>query len=276
MDGTRTRDHCIKSAMLYRLSYHPEKSRRIIYTPWHSSPAEKQAFHKKGWAGKGDNIPLPPRFSKQRHKPQAPYPKLYSDTRRHPPRALAVGNYGETTMMKNILVLGVTGSIAAYKAAELTSRLRQEGVETHVIMTEAATRLVAPQTFLTLSKNPVTVSLWDAPTWKPRHIELALETKALLIAPATADILAKMANGIADDALSTFCLSHEGTVIVAPAMNPRMWRHPATRENCRILRERGVRFVGPVVGHVACGEEGEGRMAEVDDVFKAAMEAMKE
>ncbi|MCQ2403270.1 MAG: phosphopantothenoylcysteine decarboxylase [Lentisphaeria bacterium] len=177
---------------------------------------------------------------------------------------------------KHILVLGVTGSIAAYKAADLASRLRQNGVEIRVMMTESATHLVCPQTFLTLSKAPVTVSLWDAPSWQPRHIELALETKVLLIAPATANILAKMANGIADDALSTFCLSHEGTVIVAPAMNPRMWRHPATQANVRTLQERGVRFVGPVEGRVACGEAGLGRMAEVDEILSAALAAMTE
>lgn len=177
---------------------------------------------------------------------------------------------------KHILVLGVTGSIAAYKAADLASRLRQNGVEIRVMMTESATHLVCPQTFLTLSKAPVTVSLWDAPSWQPRHIELALETKVLLIAPATANILAKMANGIADDALSTFCLSHEGTVMVAPAMNPRMWRHPATQANVRTLQERGVRFVGPVEGRVACGEAGLGRMAEVDEILSAALAAMTE
>lgn len=178
--------------------------------------------------------------------------------------------------MKNILVLGVTGSIAAYKAADLVSKLRQNGVEVRVIMTESATHLVCPQTFLTLSQAPVTVSLWDAPTWQPRHIELALETKVLLIAPATADILAKMAHGIADDALSTFCLSHDGTVIVAPAMNPRMWKHPATQENVRVLKSRGVRFVGPVEGRVACGEAGLGRMTEVGEILDAALQAMKE
>ncbi len=178
--------------------------------------------------------------------------------------------------MKNLLVLGVTGSIAAYKAAELTSQLRQHGVEVRVMMTESATHLVAPQTFLTLSKSPVTVSLWDSPSWQPRHIELALETKVLLIAPATANILAKMAHGIADDSLSTFYLSHEGTVIVAPAMNPRMWRHPATQENVRILKERGVRFVGPAEGRVACGEAGVGRMSEVSEILSAALSAMSE
>ncbi len=177
---------------------------------------------------------------------------------------------------KTHLVLGVTGSIAAYKAAEITSLLRKAGVELTVMMTESATHLIAPQTFMTLSRNPVVTSLWDSPDWQPRHIELALETKVLLIAPATANILAKMAHGIADDALSTFCLSHEGTVIVAPAMNPRMWRHPATKANVALLKKRGVRFVGPVVGSVACGEAGMGRMASVEEIVQAALTAMQE
>ena len=180
-----------------------------------------------------------------------------------------------TNNHRNILVLGVTGSIAAYKAAELTSQLRKAGVAVQVMMTEAATRLVCPQTFQTLSRMPVVTSLWDSPDWQPRHIELALETKLLLIAPATADILAKMAHGIADDALSTFCLSHDGPVMVAPAMNPRMWKHPATQANVKVLKKRGVKFVGPVVGSVACGEAGMGRMAPVEEIFTAAMELMK-
>ena len=173
------------------------------------------------------------------------------------------------------LVLGVTGSIAAYKAAELTSQLRKAGIEVQVIMTEAATHLVCPQTFQTLSRAPVVTNLWDSPEWQPRHIELALETKLLVVAPATADILAKMAHGIADDALSTFCLSHDGPVLVAPAMNPRMWKHPATQANMQVLKERGVRLVGPVVGSVACGEAGMGRMASVEEILASALELMK-
>ena len=180
-----------------------------------------------------------------------------------------------TEIERNVLVLGVTGSIAAYKASELTSQLRKAGVTVRVMMTEAATRLVCPQTFQTLSRAPVVTSLWDSPEWQPRHIELALETKLLVVAPATANILAKMAQGIADDALSTFCLSHDGPVLVAPAMNPRMWKHPATQANVRLLRERGVHFVGPVVGSVACGEAGMGRMASVEEILAAALELMK-
>ncbi|MBR6472024.1 MAG: phosphopantothenoylcysteine decarboxylase [Victivallales bacterium] len=180
-----------------------------------------------------------------------------------------------TESHRNILVLGVTGSIAAYKAAELTSQLRKAGIEVRVMMTESATHLVCPQTFQTLSRAPVVTSLWDSPDWQPRHIELALETKLLVVAPATANILAKMAHGIADDALSTFCLSHDGPVLVAPAMNPRMWKHPATQANVKLLQKRGVQFVGPVVGSVACGEAGMGRMASVEDIFAAAMKMME-
>lgn len=176
------------------------------------------------------------------------------------------------SVKRDVLVLGVTGSIAAYKAAELTSQLCQQGIEVQVIMTGSATRLIAPQTFLTLSRHPVVTSLWDNPAqWQPRHIELALRTRVLLIAPATANILAKMAHGIADDALSTFCLSHDGPVLVAPAMNPRMWHHPATVENCRLLAGRGVQFIGPVAGRVACGDDGMGRLAPVSDIFAAAL-----
>lgn len=166
-----------------------------------------------------------------------------------------------------VLALGVTGSIAAYKAADLTSKLRQAGITVQVLMTANAQKLVCAQTFFTLSQMPVITDLWTIPDWRPGHIELSARCKVLLIAPATANILAKMAQGIADDALSTFYLSHTGTVLVAPAMNPRMWEHPATQENVRILQERGVIFIGPDSGHVACGAGGRGRMAPVEEIF---------
>ena len=172
-----------------------------------------------------------------------------------------------------VIVLGVTGSIAAYKAAEITSRLVQAGAEVHVIMTAAAQKLICPQTFLTLSRNPVVTDLWEMPDWQPGHIALALRASTLLVAPATANIIAKMAHGIADDALSTYFLSHTGRVIVAPAMNPRMWHNPATQDNCQILNSRCVRFVGPASGHVACGENGQGRLAPIEDIVAAALEA---
>ena len=166
-----------------------------------------------------------------------------------------------------MLVLGVTGSIAAYKAADFTSRWRQAGLGIQVIMTAAAQKLVCPQTFCTLSRHPVITDLWTMPDWQPGHVELAMRAAALLVMPATANIIGKMAHGIADDALSTYYLSHVGPVYVAPAMNPRMWAHPAVQANCRILAERGVRFIGPVAGPVACGGDGVGRLASVDEIF---------
>lgn len=170
---------------------------------------------------------------------------------------------------RTVLALGVTGSIAAYKAADLTSKLRQAGITVQVLMTANAQKLVCAQTFFTLSQMPVITDLWSIPDWRPGHIELSDRCKVLLIAPATANMLAKMAHGIADDALSTFYLSHTGPVLVAPAMNPRMWNHPATQNNCRILQERGVVVIGPNSGNVACGPGGRGRMAPVGEIFTA-------
>lgn len=179
-----------------------------------------------------------------------------------------------TQVKKPLLVLGVTGSIAAYKAADLTSKLVQKGIDVQVIMTESAQKLVCPQTFMTLSQNPVITSLWEMPDWQPGHIALAIRASALLIAPATANILAKMAHGIADDALSTYYLSHTGPVLVAPAMNPRMWQHPATVDNCKLLKKRKVQFIGPETGHVACGENGPGRLAEVAAIVDTVLKEL--
>ena len=179
-----------------------------------------------------------------------------------------------TEEKKPLLVLGVTGSIAAYKAADITSKLVQKGIDVQVIMTESAQKLVCPQTFMTLSRNPVITSLWEMPDWQPGHIALAIRANALLIAPATANILAKMAHGIADDALSTYFLSHIGPVLVAPAMNPRMWQHPATVDNCKLLKKRKVQFIGPETGHVACGENGVGRLAEVATIVDAVLKQL--
>lgn len=167
------------------------------------------------------------------------------------------------------IALGVSSSIAAYKAAALTSQCVKAGMDVNVLMTENATRLVGPRTLLTLSRNPVITSLWDVPDWRPEHIALSQRARLLVIAPATANVLAKLATGIADDALTTFALAHEGPVIVAPAMNPQMWRHPSVRENCRILAERGVVFVDPEPGPVACGADAApGRMAAVERIFR--------
>jgi len=171
--------------------------------------------------------------------------------------------------MKTTIALGVTGSIAAYKAADLCSKLVQNDFEVIVIMTEAATKLVTQQTFLTLSKNPVISDLWQIPTWQPGHIALSDRAAIFAVVPATANFIGKYANGIADDALTTYALSHTGKVILAPAMNPKMWKHPAVQSNVETLKKRGVQFAGPASGRVACGTDGEGRMESVSTILQA-------
>ena len=165
------------------------------------------------------------------------------------------------------IVLGVTGGIAAYKSAELVSRLRHLGAKVHVIMTRNATEFVAPLTFQTLSANQVVTDTFQAPEyWNVEHVALAKLAEVFVIAPATANILAKMATGIADDMLSTTVLATKAPVLVAPAMNTGMWTAEATKNNVRILKERGVRFIGPDSGMLACGDEGAGRMSEPAEI----------
>ena len=179
-------------------------------------------------------------------------------------------NDSNTKACKYCVALGVSSSIAAYKAVDLTSRFVKAGIDVHVLMTENATRLIGQRTFLTLSQNPVTTSLWDVPEWRPEHIALSEQVQLLVVAPATANVLAKLAHGIADDALSTFALAHEGPLLIAPAMNPKMWRHPAVQENCRILKARGAVFIDPEPGPVACGaDEAPGRMADPARICRA-------
>ena len=168
------------------------------------------------------------------------------------------------------IVLGVTGGIAAYKSADLVSRLRHLGAEVHVIMTKNATEFVAPLTFQTLSANQVVVDTFAAPEyWNVEHVALARLAEVFVIAPATANILAKMAHGLADDMLSTTVLATKAPVLVAPAMNTGMWTAEATRENCETLRRRGVHFVGPDSGMLACGDSGAGRMSEPEMIVRA-------
>jgi len=165
-------------------------------------------------------------------------------------------------------VLGVTGGIAAYKACELTSRLRKAGAQVYVIMTKHACEFVAPLTFETLSNHPAVTDTFARPdTWEVEHIALAKRADVFVIAPATANILAKMAHGIADDMLSTTVLATKAPVLVAPAMNTGMWENIATRENVEILRRRGIRFIGPEGGFLACGDTGAGRMSEPKEIF---------
>ena len=173
---------------------------------------------------------------------------------------------------KNI-VLGVTGGIAAYKSAEIVSRLCHSGAKVHVIMTRNATEFVAPLTFQTLSANPVVTDTFTPPEyWNVEHVALAKLADVFVIAPATANILAKMANGIADDMLSTTVLATKAPILVAPAMNTGMWTAEATRENVKTLRKRGVLFEGPDSGILACGDEGTGRMSEPETIVERIKE----
>jgi len=168
------------------------------------------------------------------------------------------------------IVLGVTGGIAAYKSAEIVSRLRHLGANVNVIMTKNATEFVAPLTFQTLSANPVVTDTFKAPEyWNVEHVALAKRAEVFVIAPATANILAKMAHGIADDMLSTTVLATKAPILVAPAMNTGMLTAAATRENMRVLKERGVHFCGPDSGLLACGDSGAGRMSEPEIIVEA-------
>ena len=172
------------------------------------------------------------------------------------------------------ILLGLTGGIAAYKAAELTRLLVRGGADVRVAMTEAATRFVAPLTFQALSGQPVWTDLWD-----PRvpdgmgHIELSRDREVIVVAPASADFMAKLANGAADDLLSTLCVARRCPLLVAPAMNVEMWQNAATQRNVARLREDGVRFAGPAAGEQACGEVGLGRMLEPPQLL-AEIEAL--
>jgi phosphopantothenoylcysteine decarboxylase len=177
---------------------------------------------------------------------------------------------------KNI-VLGVTGSIAAHKAIDLASQLTKDGFNVHVVMTADALRFVASLPFKTMSRHPVVTDLYDEEEgWKPAHIELADHADLLLIAPATANTIARLAHGLADDALTCIALALQpaAKVLIAPAMNGKMWQHPATRQNVVTLTQRGVKFVGPEEGLLSCGYEGLGRLAPLETILKQARELM--
>lgn len=170
------------------------------------------------------------------------------------------------------VVLGVTGGIAAYKSCEVVSRLVKAGVGVYVIMTRSACEFVSPLTFQTLSRNPVAVDTFEAPNaWEVEHISLAKKANVLLVAPATANVLAKLANGLADDMLTTTALACDAPLLLAPAMNTVMWQHPATQQNLQTLLARGARSVGPEGGSLACGDVGAGRMSEPQDIVDACL-----
>jgi phosphopantothenoylcysteine decarboxylase / phosphopantothenate---cysteine ligase len=169
------------------------------------------------------------------------------------------------------VLLGVSGGIAAYKTAELCRMLARCGARVRVMMTEAARRFVGEVTFAALSGGPVATELFDlGQEAQIGHIGLADSTQLMVLAPATADLMARMTSGMADDLVATVYLAYTGPVLVAPAMNVHMWQHPATQNNVRTLRERGCRFVGPAEGEMACGHVGAGRMAEPEEILQAA------
>lgn len=174
-------------------------------------------------------------------------------------------------MKKPCVVLGVTGGIAVYKACELLRLLQKRGIDVFVVMTQNACRFVAPLTFETLSGHPVAVDTFDRPqTWEVEHIALAKRADLFLIAPATANIMGKMACGIADDMLSTTVMATRAPVLVAPAMNTGMWENAAVQQNVKTLRARGVEIVAPVSGHLACGDSGAGKLEDVAVIAERA------
>ena len=178
---------------------------------------------------------------------------------------------------KNI-VLGVTGSIAAHKAADLASLLTKQGFNVRVVLTADAQKFITPLPFKTLSRNPVVTDLYDEEEgWKPTHIRLADEADLLLIAPATANVLAKLANGHADDALTciALALNPKAKLLIAPAMNGKMWLHAATQANVATLKKRGAEFIGPEKGMLSCGYEGLGRLWPVDKIAERAMALLR-
>jgi phosphopantothenoylcysteine synthetase/decarboxylase len=174
---------------------------------------------------------------------------------------------------KNI-ILGVTGSIAAHKAADLASLLTKAKCDVRVVMTADAQQFITALPFKTLTRSPVVTDLYDEDEgWKPVHIELADAADLLVIAPATANILAKLAHGMADDALTciALALNPQAKTLIAPAMNGKMWLHPATQANVKTLQERGVAFIGPDEGMLSCGYEGVGRLWPVDQIAARAL-----
>jgi phosphopantothenoylcysteine decarboxylase / phosphopantothenate---cysteine ligase len=178
------------------------------------------------------------------------------------------------------VTVGVSGGVAAYKAAELVRALQEKALDVHVVMTEAATRFVQPLTFAALTGHKVITGLWGTEDSEPNvdsaieHIGEAQSTDILVVAPATADLLARFAYGLANDFLTTMYLATPAPVVVAPAMNSEMWAHPATQANLRILADRNVRIVPPGVGDLACGMVGPGRLAETEIIIQAVLEQL--
>jgi phosphopantothenoylcysteine decarboxylase len=176
------------------------------------------------------------------------------------------------------IILGVTGSIAAHKAVDLASLLTKKKCQVQVVMTADAQRFVTPLPFKVLTRQPVVTDLYDEEEgWRPTHIRLADEADLLLIAPATANVMAKLAHGLADDALTciALALNPKAKMLVAPAMNGKMWLHPATQENTATLKARGAEFIGPDEGMLSCGYEGIGRLWPVEAIAERALKLLR-
>ena len=173
------------------------------------------------------------------------------------------------------IALGVSGSIAAYKAADLTSELRKAGADVHVVMTESATQFISALTMGTLSRNPVLTSFWEEEGWQPSHIELADTIDLFLVAPATAQQVGNYANGLAPDLLGAIYLATNAPVLLAPAMNGKMYEHEAVQKNLETLKGRGVEIVEPVVGELACGYEGIGKLASVSEIAERVLAKLR-
>ena len=184
-------------------------------------------------------------------------------------------NEKESVLKNKKIALGVCSSIAIYKSAELTSRLVKLGADVSVVMTENAAKLMSPRIFQTLSRNPVSVSMWEEISdWKPEHISLAESIDLLLVAPATANAIGNFANGIAPDMLSTLYLATKAKVMIAPAMNCDMYSHPAVQANMLTLKNRGVEFIETQTGMLACGRVGAGKLADVDTIITHVQEVL--
>ena len=171
----------------------------------------------------------------------------------------------------------MTGSIAAYKAADLASKLVKLKHRVQVVMTKDACKFITPLTLQTMSRNPVTTCFEDeADQWHPGHLEIADQADLVVIAPATAHVIAELAHGLAGDILTTVCLATKAPILIAPAMNGKMWLHPATQANAEILRSRGADFIGHEKGLIACGYEGIGRLWQVDGIVEAIQRLLSE
>lgn len=174
------------------------------------------------------------------------------------------------------VVIGVCGGIAVYKACDLVSKLKKTGVNVHVIMTKSATEFVAPLTFQTLSQNYVVEDMFESPkTWDVEHISLAKKADVFVLAPATANVIGKVANGIADDMLTTTIMATKAKILIAPAMNTNMYENPVVQRNIQTLRDLNYKFVEPESGRLACGDIGSGKLASVDTIFNSIIELLE-